>query len=292
MRIALFGKYFNPDFFPYFKAIVDKFLSHNIDIVLYHRLKSFVVGNYDYLSNIDVFSHHKDIKESVDYLISIGGDGTFLDSISIVRDADIPIVGINSGRLGFLASISQDEIDAALDEIINNKYSIEKRDLLELLKPSDVFSDFNYALNDISVSKKDTSTMVKVHVTLDNEFLNTYWADGLIISTSTGSTAYSLSVGGPILIPENESFILSPISPHTLTVRPVVIPNNKTIGLELESRDEEFVISLDSQNASLKSGTKMLIKKADFQVKILTRNDTSFYKTLRNKLMWGNDKRN
>lgn len=239
------------------------------------------------------FSQHSDLDKNVDYFFSIGGDGTFLDAVTLVQDSGVPIVGVNSGRLGFMADIARDEIPAAISNILEGNYSIEERTLLKVQTESNgLFKDFNYGLNEFTVHKKDSASMITIHTYIDGEYLNSYWADGLIISTPTGSTAYSLSVGGPILIPNTQNFVISPISPHNLTVRPIVVPNYQEITLKVEGRSDSYLASLDSRSVSFEALNELKISKADFKIKVLKLKSHSFYSTLRNKLMWGVDKRN
>jgi NAD+ kinase len=292
MKVAIFGRPFAKTFKDYILRFFDNLRQHNITILVHQDFYQFLI-NEIYLSpkNIETFKKHFELKSDTDLLFSIGGDGTILDAITFVRDSGIPIVGINTGNLGFLASIAKDEIDNALEAIYTKNYTIEERTLLKLESPATVFHDFPYGLNEIAVQKID-SAMIKVHVYIDGEFLNTYWADGLIISTPTGSTAYSLSVGGPIIIPDSGNFIISPISPHNLTVRPIVLPDSSKLQLKLESRAVNYIASIDHRSVVINNTMDLKIEKADFKIKLLKLNTTSFYKTLRNKLMWGADKRN
>ena len=201
-------------------------------------------------------------------------------------------MGINLGRLGFLSDISREDTDQAIDLILNEKYEIEKRSVLQVRGHNGLFGDFNYALNEITVTKLDTSSMISIHTSLNDDYLNTYWADGLIVSTPTGSTAYSLSVGGPILTPDSQNFIISPIAPHNLTVRPIVVPDHNKLTLKVEGRGAQFLASLDSRSKAISFPGKLDIHKADFHVKTLKLEGHSFFSTLRNKLMWGADRRN
>lgn len=211
-----------------------------------------------------------------------------MDGVTIVRDSGIPLVGINCGRLGFMADIAQDEIPQALTDLFAGNFTIEERSLLKLeTSRNGLFDEFNFALNEFTVHKKDSASMITIHTYLNNEYLNSYWADGLIISTPTGSTAYSLSVGGPILIPNTQNFIISPISPHNLTVRPIVVPNYHEITLRVEGRSDSYLASLDSRSSIFESSIELKIRRADFQIKVIKLKSHSFYATLRNKLMWG-----
>lgn len=227
----------------------------------------------------------------LDMVISLGGDGTFLRTAAWVRNQNIPILGINTGRLGFLADINTSEIVQTLDEIFRNQYHLEERSLLELNSPDLHREWYRCALNEIAVLKRDTSSMITIRAYLNDEFLSDYLADGLLIATPTGSTAYSMSVNGPIILPQANNFVLSPVAPHSLTVRPLVIPENYEIRLEVESRSRNFLISLDGRSEIFPSGSKFHIKKADFSIKIVKRFHQTFYDTLRKKLLWGNDVR-
>ncbi|MFP4024678.1 MAG: NAD kinase [Thiohalospira sp.] len=292
MKVAIFGRPFDKSFKNYILRFFDNLKHHNINLSVHHDFYNFLINEINLSSkNIEVFRKHHELEIDTDLMFSIGGDGTILDAITIVRDLGIPIVGINTGNLGFLASIAKDEIDHALNAIYAKKYTIEKRTLLKLESQPSIFHDFPYGLNEIAVQKID-SAMIKVHAFIDGEFLNTYWADGLIISTPTGSTAYSLSVGGPIIIPNSGNFIISPISPHNLTVRPIVLPDSSELKLRLESRAINYIASIDHRSVVVNNTMDLIIKKADFKIKLLKLNNTSFYETLRNKLMWGADKRN
>lgn len=292
MRVAIFSKnldFKNSEFIAdFFSLLVEK----KVDVILFKDFYDFLKQTSDFnLSSVSVFQKHSDISNGVDLLISIGGDGTILSAITYVRNNDIPIVGINLGRLGFLASIAKEDIEQAINSILNGDYQVEERSLLKLESESNLFGDFPYSLNEITVQKVD-STMITVNVDIDNEFLNTYWSDGLIISTPTGSTAYSLSVGGPIIIPQSGNFIISPISPHNLTVRPIVLPDTSVLNLKIDARAINYIASLDHRSVMVKNTEELVIRKAEFKIKLIKLNNTSFYKTLRSKLMWGVDRRN
>lgn len=292
MIAAVYGKTFGPDFYQSIKDFFEILLKEGTGIIIYEPFKKFLKSRLNYSPQVlSSFNLHSDIEDNTDLLFSIGGDGTFLEAVSLVRDKGIPIVGINSGRLGFLATISQEKLPGSLSAILKKKFSFEERTLLKLKCPGAGKNDFNYALNEVSVEKAG-ATMITIHTYVNNEFLNSYWADGLIISTPTGSTAYSLSVGGPIVIPGSNDIIISPISPHNLTVRPLVIPDKDELTLKVESRDKKFIASVDSRSVILPDKTKVQVKKAEFKIKTLKLEGHSYYSTLRNKLMWGADKRN
>jgi len=239
-----------------------------------------------------LFMHHGEIEGSDQIMFSIGGDGTFLEAITLVRDKPIPVAGINSGRLGFLAAISQHEMIPALDAILKGFFIPDERTLIMVESDQGLFGDFNFALNEITVHKRDDSSMITIHAWLDGQFLNTYWADGLIVATPTGSTAYSLSAGGPLVLPGTGTFILSPIAPHNLTVRPLVYDDSKVLTLRMEGRSGNVLVSADSRSAIVEDSVVLKITRAPFTVITPRLKDHDFYQTLRNKLMWGADKRN
>ena len=292
MKIAIYGRSFSKSFNEPIIRLFKVLNNYNVHITIFKPFFEFIINNIHFKPKVQsFFNDHKDICKEVDLIFSLGGDGTFLETISFVRDYNIPIVGINTGRLGFLSYISREDIADALDAIFNKKYSLEHRVLIKLVSSVDLFEGFNYALNEVTIQKKD-STMITIHAYLNNEYLNSYWADGLIISTPTGSTAYSLSVGGPIVIPNSSNFIISPIAPHNLTVRPIVVPDSNEIVLKVNSRNSKYLASLDYRSEILDTSVELTLKRADFTIKILKLENHSFYSTIRNKLMWGADKRN
>ncbi len=293
MRAAIFGKNFKEGFkesiIEFFEIIKD----FGYDILIYEPFYEFIKEQTSFDPEpTKVFNDYFIKEDKIDIVFSIGGDGTFLESVSFVRDLNIPIVGINSGRLGFLANISQEEIPVALQAINDKKFALEERTLLEVNSNNRAFKNFNYALNEITVQKRDSGSMIMIKVYLNGEFVNTYWADGLILSTSTGSTAYSLSLGGPIVMPGSQNFILTPIAPHNLTVRPIVIPENNEITIEVAGRTENFLVSLDYQSEVVEKNTIIKVKAANFKIKTIRIEGKTFFDTIRDKLMWGFDKRN
>ncbi len=259
------------------------------DIYCTPSLEDFIHMNLEGISP-RVFDNFSKGDNEIDFLCSVGGDGTILETVSIVRDSGIPILAINTGRLGFLAGIGSSEIEEAIIAIEAGQYFLEARSILNLETSSDVF-DFNYALNDFVIHKKETSSMIVVHTYLNGEFLNSYWSDGLIVSTPTGSTGYSLSCGGPIISPKSDSFVITPIAPHNLNVRPIVISDDVVISFEIEGRASSYLASLDSRSQSITNDVHMAVRKADFYLNIIRMNDENFLNTLRNKLNWGYDKR-
>jgi len=264
---------------------------YKIDFFLEKQFEKELVKDSKLKFNYNIFSKHKDLDNSFDLMLTIGGDGTLLRSISFVRDLEIPIIGINTGRLGFLATLNQDLLKPKLEKIIKGEYKIEERTLLEV-KIDEEKDDFLIALNEISVGRKNTTSMIKIKTNLDGEFLNSYWADGLIVSTPTGSTGYSLSCGGPIMSPQSQTLALTPIAPHNLNARPIIIADNTEIELLVSGREDFHLLSLDSRIISLKNEKSIMIKKANFKIMIAHLFEDNFYKTLRNKLLWGEDKRN
>ena len=293
MNIALYGKSFSETFDSCIQQLILKLEKENCGLYIYEPFEFFLKKKVKFSSTIKTFNSYVDINKEVDFLISIGGDGTLLNTITLVRDSGIPVIGINTGRLGFLASISKDEVIDAMDAIFNKKYILEKRSLLQLETSNLLFGEMNFALNELTVLKKDTSSMIIIDTYINDEFLNSYWADGLIVATPTGSTAYSLSCGGPIITPESENFIITPISSHNLTVRPIVISDKYSIKLKVtDGRNRRFLVSLDSRTQTINNSTELKIKKADFKINLVRLESEKFFSTIRNKLMWGLDKRN
>jgi NAD+ kinase len=238
------------------------------------------------------FSSYQDLQKGFDLMISLGGDGTFLKAVSFVRNSGIPILGINTGRLGFLSNIPKTHIDQTLQRFNAGHYEFQKRSLLRVHTENDLLSDENFALNELTLQKKDTSSMIKVHAYIGDKFLNTYWADGLIVATPTGSTAYSLSCGGPIIVPDADNFVITPIAPHNLNVRPIIISSNSEITLKVHGRSPDYLLSLDSKHTTISNSFEIKLKKADFTFNLISLDSQDFFKTLRDKLMWGIDKLN
>jgi NAD+ kinase len=289
MKVAILGKIFKSEPTEYITKIIS----------LLEKKKVTVFLEYDYLKSLNGFisesvSSFKELDKSFDLLISIGGDGTILKAITFVKDLSIPIIGVNTGRLGFLAKIQIENIEQVIEEIILKNYSVSERTLIEVStsETNQQLSKLNFALNEITLSRKNTTSMISIDTKLDNKHLNSYWADGLIISTPTGSTGYSLSCGGPIIIPEAENLIVNPIAPHNLNARPLIIPDNTEIKIKVNGREDEFLISLDSRITTLSNSNEVIIKKSPFKIKMIELENESFLITLREKLMWGKDKRN
>lgn len=293
MRIAVYGTEIHPSYIPIYKRIFKFFEENSIDLILYNRIKPLLNDDYKIETReVGILSSSSKEGLKVDFILSIGGDGTFLSSISYASAVNAPVAGINCGRLGFLADISSENLEMALQQLIVGEFEVEYRSTIELIQPRTLFADFNYALNELAVHKLDNSSMIKVETYINGEFLSNYWADGLIVGTPTGSTAYSLSVGGPIVMPDLAGFIITPIAPHNLTVRPFVVPDNVEIELRVEGRGNQFLLSFDHRSVPLDFSTLIKIRKAERSVQVVKLNGQSFYSTLRNKLMWGADKRN
>lgn len=293
MKVGIFGQSNNENTIKYVKELVGLCKQYNVSIVFEENFsKSFYPEAKD--KNVETFSEYKDLNKDLDFFFSVGGDGTFLRSITFIRDLEIPVIGINTGRLGFLANIQKESIRTAFEQIVQGQFIVQKRSLLQVSTEGGItdFGNLNFALNEITITRKNTASMIKVDTILDKEFLTSYWSDGLIISTPTGSTGYSLSCGGPIISPTSKNIVLTPIAPHSLAVRPLVIPDQTEIDLEIDSRADEVLLTLDSRMYTLNNKSKVFIKKCNFYIKTLQVDDQTFIKTLREKLLWGEDKRN
>jgi len=290
--IAIYSKTFDERCAHVIRQLLKILAQAGVDAFLHQPLYDFLRSLPEPVNHIaGIFHQHDDLDPKTRFLISVGGDGTFLNSINIVRDSGIPVIGINIGRLGFLAHITENDMQESVEKLLSDELPVKERTLIHATINGQPASSFPYALNDI-VIQKSTVGFITVHTWGNDEFLNSYWADGLIVSTPTGSSAYSLSVGGPIVAPDSQNFIISPIAAHNLNVRPLVIPDHVTLKLKAECRnqDRHFTLSLDSRSVECASGTEIELKRAGFKVKIVK--SASFYATLRNKLMWGEDKRN
>ncbi|MDR1980447.1 MAG: NAD kinase [Tannerellaceae bacterium] len=289
MKVGIFGSNCQIEKQNLVRRLFEKLFVMDAEIYVDHDFYPFLADNPGYKPEIkgvltgDAFD--------LDMALSVGGDGTFLRTAARVNKQDIPILGINTGRLGFLADIGSNELEETLDELFKNYYTVEARTLLRLHTEEGAFGNYNYALNEIAVLKRDTSSMITIHASIGEEYLATYQADGLIIATPTGSTAYSMSVNGPIIAPQNNSLVLTPVAPHSLNVRPLVIPDSSVVTLEVESRNEIFLVSLDGRSEIFPAGDVLTICKADYTTKVIKRRNHTFYQTLREKLMWGADAR-
>jgi len=292
MNVAIYGRKVNKQSIVYFNELFEALNAFGWTPVLEKELKEQLVTKGAISEKIDEFTSHADFKSGIDLTISLGGDGTFIKTVGFIRDSGVPIIGINTGRLGFLANISKDQIKVALDQFRDKKFEYQKRSLLRIQTEENLFGEDNFALNEVTIQKRDTASMITVHASLDNKYLNSYWADGLIVATPTGSTAYSLSCGGPIITPGCQVHILTPIAPHNLNVRPVVVPDHMPIKLSIEGRERRYLISLDGNSKNIRQGEEVLITKAEFMINVVKFEDNNFLDTIRNKMLWGIDKRN
>lgn len=291
MKIAIHGRHFAKEIQPHVQLLFDILHQKGVEMAI---SESF----YEFLKSIDIQTYtHKSYKHpqgapDADFIFSMGGDGTLLESVMQARARQIPILGFNTGRLGFLATVSPATIESSLQRLFDEQYQIEKRVLVSVSSSEDLFEGYNYALNDFTITKTDTSSMITVHTYLDDEFMNSYWADGLIVSTPTGSTGYSLSCGGPVILPNNRVFVVTPISPHNLNVRPMVIPDTSVLKFTVESRSNNFLISLDSRFRIVDGSIQLTVQKEQFKAKLVKLEGDTFLKTIRTKLYWGLDARN
>ncbi len=294
MKVAIYGQYYQNSTEPIIRDIFVFFNKNNVEMIIEADFLKMLYEKKIVAKEYQTFDSHVELDTSFDMLISIGGDGTILRAATLVRNSGVPILGVNAGRLGFLASVQKDKIDDFLQLVIEKKYTLSPRTLLSLdcLPTINDIHDINFAMNEITVSRKDTTSMITIETYLNGEFLNSYWADGLIIATPTGSTGYSMSCGGPILTPEVNSIVITPIAPHNLNARPLVIPDDTEIRLKVSGREEYYLVSLDSRIASVRNDSVLTIKKTNFKINMVEITNETFLKTLRNKLLWGEDKRN
>ena len=292
MTIGIYGTEFKDEFNDGIKELIDSLVKRSVDLKIHAPFKAHLLSKMSFDNDLAEFSNHKQVAEEIDMLFSIGGDGTFLSTTTLIRDSGVPVLGINTGRLGFLATVAVPGIGESLDMVLNNRYSLEERSLVTLELENNPFGEVNYALNEIAIIKRDSSSMIVIHCEVDDEYLHSYWADGLLIATPTGSTAYSLSCAGPIVHPKTNSLIINPIAPHHLNVRPMIVPDNVILKLKADGRDDQFLVTLDSRSAIIGSDQELIVKKAPFNIKLVKPEGHTFLSTMKNKLMWGMDKRN
>lgn len=292
MRVGIYGRAFDDSFIPTIQDMFNTIRMLGWSVAIYEPFSAYLKPRISLDFEPEYFNRHQDVKDKIDILLSVGGDGTFLETINIVRNSGTPILGINTGRLGFLSSTHKDEITTVLQNIKDQKFRLQERSLLTLVTGDQLFGEDNFALNELVVHKKDSSSMITIHTYIGDLYLNAYWADGLIIATPTGSTAYSLSCGGPIMVPGAQDYVITPIAPHNLNVRPVVVPDDREIRLKIEGRGREYLCSLDSRSVTIDSSVELTIKKADFQINVIQTEGQNFLNTIRNKMMWGLDRRN
>ncbi|HEY1040035.1 MAG TPA: NAD kinase [Bacteroidia bacterium] len=292
MTIAVYARSVKDNHPDYIKTLSTKLNKENIKFIINEAYYKFLKQEFNFNLDIPTYRSKEDIRKEVNFIISLGGDGTILETLDLVRDSGIPVLGVNTGRLGFLASVYKEDFSMAIDYLLSNRFKLDKRTIIELVHPHGLFGDLKWAVNEITILKKDSSSMISIDTTINGAYLNSYWADGLIISTPTGSTAYSLSCGGPIIVPDAENFVITPIAPHNLNVRPIIISSNSDVKLNIRGRSPEYLVSLDSRSATIDAGVEVNIKKADFTFNLVSLDTQHFFKTLRDKLMWGIDKRN
>lgn len=293
MRVAIYSRGIEKEQEADIRLLFDTLLASSIKPVFYHPF-------YDQVKHIlnldndspELFNSFYDLDESIECLISLGGDGTLLDTVTLVRAKCIPVLGVNFGRLGFLASIGKNEISSVVKSLESRTFMVDKRTLIHLDSNTSLFGEVPYALNEFAIHKRDSSSMIKIHTYLNGEFLNTYWADGIIVATPTGSTGYSLSCNGPVLFPDSKSFVITPVAPHNLNVRPIVVPDDNIISFEIEGRAEYFICTLDSRKEIVDKHVQLAVKKEEFSLSLVRLNENNFLQTLRNKLSWGLDTRN
>jgi len=292
MKIAIYSRGIENDQNKDMDSFLEELYAHNVEPVFFQDFFNKFYSAVTIKGKYSTFNSAKDLDDSIDCMISLGGDGTLLDTVTLVQDKGIPVLGINYGRLGFLANIGKEELKSAISALAERTYVTEKRTLIHLDANIPVFGGVPYALNEFTLQKKDSSSMIKIHTYLNGEFLNTYWADGLIVATPTGSTGYSLSCNGPIVFPDSGSFVITPVAPHNLNIRPIVVPDNNIISFEVEGRTDSFICTLDSRRMVVPKEVQIAVRKEDFEISLIRLNENNFLQTLRNKLSWGLDKRN
>ncbi|TAH14412.1 MAG: NAD kinase [Sphingobacteriia bacterium] len=292
MKVAIYSRGLDIEQENPLLILLEELAKHQTEVLLFNTLmEQFHIPQHLSRSLIS-FGGSEDLDDSIDCLISLGGDGTMLDAVTLVKEKNIPLLGINFGRLGFLASISKEDLAIAVDALVNHTFLIDKRTLIHLDSNMPLFTDAPFALNEFAIYKRDTSPMIKIHTYMNGEFLNTYWADGLIVATPTGSTGYNLSCNGPIVFPDSSSLVITPVAPHNLNVRSIVIPDNNVISFEVEGRADQFICAMDARREIVPKTVQLAIRKENFGVNLVRLNENTFLSTLRTKLTWGLDKRN
>jgi len=292
MRIAIYSRGIENNQIQDIELLLAEIVKLGAEPVFYQDFFNQFYCAVDLDGKYSTFNSSDDMDSSIDCLISLGGDGTLLDTVTLVKDTGIPVLGINYGRLGFLANIGRDEIHTAIEALVERKFVLDKRTLVHVDADIPLFGDVPYGLNEFALHKSDTSSMIKIHTYLNGEFLNTYWADGLIVATPTGSTGYSLSCNGPVVFPDSASFVITPVSPHNLNIRPIIVPDNTIVSFEVEGRTDNFICSMDSRRELVPKEIQLAIRKESFGINLIRLNENNFLQTLRNKLSWGLDKRN
>ena len=292
MKIAIYSRGIENDQHKDIKTFMETLKTYNVEPVFFQDFFNQFYSAVDMQGKYSTFNAAEDLDDSIDFMISLGGDGTLLDTVTFIQDKGIPVLGINYGRLGFLATIGKEDLNSAIKALVDRTYVLDKRTLIHLDADLPLFGNSPYGLNEFVIHKKDTSSMIKIHTYLNGEFLNTYWADGLIVATPTGSTGYSLSCNGPVVFPDSGNFVITPVAPHNLNIRPIVVPDDNIISFEVEGRSDGFLCSMDSRREIVPKEVQLAVKKENFKLNLVKLNENNFLQTLRNKLSWGLDKRN
>jgi len=292
MKVAIYSRVMDWDHRTEVQDLFDELAKQQITPVIFRPYFEQLTKGIQFSMPVQTFGTGIDLDKSIEFIISLGGDGTLLDTVSLVGNKNIPVLGINFGRLGFLAGIGKEDTTAAVNALSKRSFVVDKRSLIHLDASEELFGEAPFALNEFAIHKKDTSPMIKIHTYLNGEFLNTYWADGLIVSTPTGSTGYSLSCNGPIVFPDSGSFVITPVAPHNLNVRSIVVPDNNVISFEVEGRADDFICALDSRRHTVNKHVQLAVKRESFTMSLVRLNENNFLQTLRSKLMWGLDSRN
>ena len=292
MKIAIYSRGIENDQHKDIETFMEELKTYNVEPVFFQDFFNQFYSAVNMKGKYSTFNAAEDLDDSFDFMISLGGDGTLLDTVTFIQDKGIPVLGINYGRLGFLATIGKEDLASAIKALVDSTYVLDKRTLIHLDADLPLFGNAPFALNELVLHKKDTSSLIKIHTYLNGEFLNTYWADGLIVATPTGSTGYSLSCNGPVVFPDSGNFVITPVAPHNLNIRPIVVPDNNIISFEIESRTDGFLCSMDSRREIVPKEVQLAVKKEKFLINLVRLNENNFLQTLRNKLSWGLDKRN
>lgn len=292
MKVAVYSRVMEEAQLTDVQVFFDELAKLKIQPCVFHSYYDQIKNHIQFPADTTIIDHPDEITEEIEAMISLGGDGTLLDTVTLVRGKNVPIMGINFGRLGFLAGIGRDEVHVAMKALVNHSFVVDKRTLIHLDASIPLFGHVPYALNEFAIHKRDVASMIKVHTYLNGEFLNTYWVDGLIVATPTGSTGYSLSCNGPIVFPESKSFVITPVAPHNLNVRPIIVPDDHVISFEIESRADQVICAMDSRREIVNKDVQLAVKKESFCISLIRLNENNFLQTLRNKLTWGLDKRN
>ena len=292
MKIAIYSRGIENNQLQDINLLLSELVSHGAEPVFFQDFFNQIYASINIDCKYSTFNSSEEMDTDIDCMISLGGDGTLLDTVTLVKDSGIPVLGVNYGRLGFLANIGKEDLHSALDALANRKYVLDKRTLIHLDANIPLFGETPYALNEFSLHKKDSSPMIKIHTYLNGEFLNTYWADGLIVATPTGSTGYSLSCNGPVVFPDSASFVITPVAPHNLNIRPIVVPDDNIVSFEIEGRTDGFLCTMDSRREIVTKEIQLAVKKERFGINLIRMNENNFLQTLRSKLSWGLDKRN